>query len=162
TTAITTNGTTGVTAALSGNSVNLQATTLGTTGNYAISQTFTSGFAWSPASNLSGGVNGQDDATHFSISSSTTTEATNLATAINNAANSGLNVTAGTGGTSTVTVTSNTTGALTSSISFAKVSGGNLANFTWTSASANGANGQPSIVGFNNLYVNAGGTGFCP
>src|SRR5204863_7633215 len=59
-----------------------------------------------------------------------------------------------------VTVTANTSGAAGNSIGTTKT----ITNFTWaggTTTLAGGVNGQPSIVGFNNLYVNAGGTVLC-
>jgi hypothetical protein len=99
------------------------------------------------------GATAMQDTTHFAISLSTTTEASNLAATIN--ANPTLmlstGVTASTSGTSTVTVTANDAGASGNSIGLSKT----LTNFGWTgnaTALAGGQDGQESIVGLNNLY----------
>src|SRR5205814_2729504 len=59
-----------------------------------------------------------------------------------------------------VTVTATTAGASGNSIALAE----GVDNFVWNGnhiSLQGGVDGQPSIVGFTNLYVNSGGTGFC-
>src|SRR5207247_1988294 len=79
-----------VTATSSAGTVTVQAIdpALGAPGNaITLSQTGMSGFSWANGGAMSGGVNGSDTGTSFSISNNTTTEATHLTNAINRTGN---------------------------------------------------------------------------
>src|SRR5439155_6299785 len=147
--AIQRNGATvGVGSTSSANVVTVTAATLGTAGNtIGLSEDISSGFAWSGSGTLAGGLSGSDIGTNFSISSNTTTEATNLALAINrNGATPGGSATST---ANVVTITATATGPSGNSITLAE----GLGNFTWGGATlAGGAAGQATLVAFNNLY----------
>ncbi|PYV23725.1 MAG: hypothetical protein DMG27_14900, partial [Acidobacteria bacterium] len=156
--AIQRNGATaGVGSTSSANVVTVTATTLGTAGNtIGLSENISSGFAWSGSGTLAGGLSGSDIGTNFSISSNTTTEATNLALAINrNGATPGVSATST---ANVVTITATATGPSGNSITLAE----GLGNFTWGGATlAGGAAGQATLVAFNNLYSNYPAGGLC-
>jgi hypothetical protein len=89
--------------------------------------------------------------TEFNVGTTGTTSMANLATAINIPANSAAaGVTASSSG-DTLTLTANTPGAAANSIGVSE-SGIDHYSSDYTSM-VNGADGQPSIVGLNNLYA---------
>jgi hypothetical protein len=85
--------------------------------------------------------------TNFALSTNTTTAATNLATAINNNPSTGVTATST---TNVVHVTASVGGTAGNSLGTTET----LVAFSWGGTTlAGGANGQPSIVAFNNLYT---------
>ncbi len=97
---------------------------------------------------FSGGVTGSNTGTNFSIGGGATSDATNLASAINrNNATIGVNA-ASAGGV--VTITASTIGPAGNAIALAET----MTNFTISGATlAGGTNGQASIVAYDNLYT---------
>jgi hypothetical protein len=89
--------------------------------------------------------------THFQTGTSTTTDATNLAAAINR----NLTAVMATSSGATVTLTAATAGTAGNSIALAAAE----TAFTWSGTTlANGTNGQASVMAFDNLYSGCSGT----
>src|SRR5439155_10683312 len=143
----------GVSASQAGGTLTVTATSVGNNTNALGSSDST--WVWN-GTNLTGGTAGQQDATHFTIDSNTTIEASNLAAAFN--ANGGLSnfgVTVSSGGTSVVTVTAQTPGrANATMLTPSGLTNGAVAN------TAGNDGTQASIAGFTILYGGAdtGGT----
>ena len=109
-------------------------------------------FAWT-GGNLAGGADPTVDGTHFAISFNPIAEATNFAASVNSNTSVlvGAALTSGCSPTpcQTVTVTAATGGTAGNSIGTTDT----LTNFSWAGTTlAGGADGQPSLVAFNNLY----------
>ncbi len=140
----------GVTATASGSTTTVTARTNGTAGNSIGLGNTLAGFGWA-GTLLTGGADGSTSGTSFATSADITTEAANLASAIN------TNVAAVTATSSgaVVTVTANTAGSAGNSIgTTATVTG-----FSWGSTTLQGGlNAQPSIVAVNQLYSGASTT----
>jgi hypothetical protein len=146
-----------VTATRSSNVVTVTDVTYGTGGNGVAFSTVSGGrITLSPnTGTLSGGTNGTTTATTFAIDGTAATAVTNLTSAINNAGNATVGVTATASG-NVVTVTANATGTSGNSITAADT----LSNFSWNSSSFyGGVSAQPSIIAFNQLYSTQGSAG---
>ncbi|MEQ1949607.1 MAG: hypothetical protein ABL995_20615 [Bryobacteraceae bacterium] len=141
----------GVVGSSSTNQVTVTASVPGTAGNsITLATTIASGFTWA-GSTLTGGAAGTNTGTSFDTSNTTTNAATNLAAAINRSISSST-LTASSS-TATVTVDATAAGASGNSITTTET----MASFSWGGATlTGGADGQPSIVAFNNIYAGPG------
>jgi len=134
---------TAATAGSAGNSISVQSSS---SPNFEIS-------AWTTATDLSGGLNSMTTGTYFATSSTASTEAANIAGAINtNGSTVGVSASSSGG---TVTVDATAPGTAGNSITLAEA----VSNFSWSSGTlAGGADGQANLVGIDNLYSGTGGS----
>jgi len=124
------------TATSSGATVTVTASASGSGGNsIALAYTLTN-FSWS-STTLLGGLNSSNSGTYFETSSTASTEASNIASAITTLGGT-VGVSASSGGTATVTVS----GAAGSGITLAE---SNMGNFSWTGGTLTG--GSTATVG---------------
>ena len=140
----------GVGSTVASDTVTITATASGSGGNsISLAKTLTT-FTWA-SSTLTGGLNSMTSGTYFATSSTASTEAANIASAINaNGSTVGVGATSASG---TVTVTATTPGGDGNNITLAEA----VSNFTWTGTTLAGGAGQGNLVGINNLYSGAGG-----
>ncbi|MEQ1885244.1 MAG: hypothetical protein ABL967_09300 [Bryobacteraceae bacterium] len=125
--------------------VTVTALTAGTAGNSISLAELTNNFTWAGA-NLTGGSNANNTGTNFATNDTTASIAANIAAAINR----NVSTVTATSNTNTVTVTANTAGAAGNSITTTE----STSWFTWAGSTlTGGADGQPSIVSFNNIYA---------
>jgi len=149
----------GVTAASSGATVTVTATTAGTGANGKTLTEALSNFTWASGT-MSGGAAPQSGSNFFAITNatgtnlSTTTIASNFATAVGAQATANkVPVTASPSG-SAANLTSSVPGSLGNGVALTDT----LTNFSWNHTTLQGGAGQASIVAYNNLYSSCGGT----